>query len=265
MPILKEIWVDSLVGNLFSDDSILSKAVDHSEFSDGHSVHVPNAGAPAEIIINPSTFPVEVGKREDTDLKYDLDTYAIKPIRVGRTEEIELSYNKRESVAGDARSALREEVAIDTVKKWCDTAKKKVTKKPSESIKDWIKAAAIQFKKDKVPFVNRYIMLTEDGYYAFLGTLSENQATAFTASADVAKGLLGKYYGFEFVQETSLPTGVEMLAWQKRSVSVAKGEVELFEEEGSPTMYGDVISGQVRAGGSIIRNDGKGVYVVKTA
>lgn len=265
MPILVEIWINTLVGNLFADDSILSKAVDHSEFVSGHSVHVPNAGAPPEIVKNPTSFPVEVGKREDTALKYDIDTYAIKPIRVGRTEEVELSYNKRESVAGDARSALREEVAVDTVKKWCETAKKKVVKKPSETVKQWIKSAAKQFKKDKVSFANRYVMLTEDGYYDFLDSLSESEATAFSASADLAKGILGKYYGFEIVQETILPQGVEMLAWQKQSLSVAKGEVELFEDENSATMYGDVISGQVRAGGNIIRNDGKGVYVVKTA
>lgn len=260
MPILVELWADTLVGNLFSSDSILSKATDYSEFIKGHKVHVPNAGTPATITKNPDEFPVKAGERKDVD--FDLDTFAIQPIRVGRTEELETSYNKRESVCSEARQALKEAVAQDTIKKWCLSSTKVRKKNDGESVKKWFVAAAEQFATDKVLATDRYVMLTPANYYALLDSMTENEALAFSKSADVAKGVLGNLLSFNVVQDYLLPDGVDMLAWQKNSVGVAKDEPELFVDEGSATMYGDVISGQERAGGTVVRKDAKGVYLV---
>ena len=43
------------------------------------------------------------------------------------------------------------------------------------------------------------------------------------------------------------------------------GDNELFSSEGDPTIYGDVYSALVRAGGRKKRNDGKGVWALKQA
>lgn len=262
MAILVELWADTLVGNLFSSDSILSKATDYSEFINGKKVHVPNAGTPAKISKNPASFPVEVGERKDADVEFDLDTYTIIPIRVGRTEELETSYSKRESVCAEARLALKENVAQDTIEKWCKGVTKPRKKNDGEAIKKWFVAAAEQFATDKVLSKDRYVMLTPANYYALLDSMTDNEALAFSKSADVANGVLGNLLGFNVVQDFFLPTGVDMLAWQKNCVGVAKDEPELFEDEGSATMYGDVISGQERAGGTVVRKDAKGVYLV---
>lgn len=253
------------MGNLFSTSTALSKAVDHSAFLNGKTIHVPNAGHPATITRNPTTFPRSVSSRTDVDLSYDIPLYTIDPIRIGRAEEVELSYNKRESVAAEARMALSERVAIDIIDTWAKAAKSNITAKKGEDAKVWIKAVAKNFDDNKVPAEGRYIMLSTKAYYEFLDTLSSNEAFAFTQCADPANGIVGKYFGFEFVKEFLLPTGYELLAWHKQSVSVAKSEPELFEDEGSATMYGNVISGQVRAGAAIIRHDGKGVAAVKSA
>ena len=262
MPILVELWADTLVGNLFSSDSILSKANDYSEFINGHKVHVPNAGTPATISKNPSSFPVSVGERQDADVDFELDTFVIQPIRVGRTEELETSYSKRESVCAEARLALKESVAQDTIKKWCKATTKIHKKEAGEAIKKWFIAAAEQFATDKVLSTERYVMLTPANYYALLDSMTDNEALAFSQSGNVAEGVLGKLLGFSVVQDYFLPSGVDMLAWQKNCVGVAKDEPELFVDEGSATMYGDVISGQERAGGTVIRKDAKGVYLV---
>nr|DAT66771.1 MAG TPA: coat protein [Caudoviricetes sp.] len=262
MPLLVELWADTLVGNLFAPDSILSKATDYSEFVSGKKVHVPNAGTPAKITKNPSEFPVAVGERKDADVDFDLDSYMIQPIRVGRTEELETSYNKRESVCSESRQALKESVAQDTIEKWCKACTKVRKKNDGESIKKWFVDVAEQFATDKVLATERYVMLTPANYYALLDSMTDNEALAFSASADVANGVLGKLLGFSVVQDFFLPAGVDMLAWQKNSVGVAKGEPELFVDEGSATMYGDVISGQERAGGTVVRKDAKGVYLV---
>ena len=135
-------------------------------------------------------------------------------------------------------------------------------KNDGESVKKWLVAAAEQFGTDKVLATDRYVMLTPANYYALLDSMTENEALAFSKSADVAKGVLGNLLSFNVVQDYLLPDGVDMLAWQKNSVGVAKDEPELFVDEGSATMYGDVISGQERAGGTVVRKDAKGVYLV---
>lgn len=262
MAILVEMWAETLVGNLFSSDSVLSKAVDYSQFINGHRVHVPSAGTPPAIKKNPDTFPVEVGERKDTDIAFDLDTYVIVPIRVGRTEALEVSYDKRESVCSEARLALKQDVAIDTVKKWCKGAVNIQKKESEDTVKKWLVAAAKKFDTDKVLAEERYVMVTPEHYYTLLDSMTDNEALAFSQSADVAKGILGKLLGFSFVKDFYLPEGVDMLAWQLNCVGVAKDEPELFEDEGSATMYGDVISGQERAGGAATRADKKGLYLV---
>ena len=53
-----------------------------------------------------------------------------------------------------------------------------------------------------------------------------------------------------------------MLAWHKNSLSRAMSPLTLFENEKDPTYYGDIISGELRAGGAVIRKDLKGIYVI---
>jgi hypothetical protein len=52
------------------------------------------------------------------------------------------------------------------------------------------------------------------------------------------------------------------LFWQKDLVIRALGSHEMFEDLGNPTMYGDVYSALIRAGGRKKRNDGKGVVAL---
>lgn len=259
MPLNREIWVPSIVGQLYQPNTVIAKSVDHSEYIDGKTVHVPNAGAAAKIGKNVKKLPLEVSSRTDLDLSYNIDDFKIYPIVITDAEQVELSYNKRESITAESRAKLYDEVTSDTVAKWVSGAKP-VAK--SGSIKDAIKAAAKQFAKDRVPKGERYIMLTEDGYYDFLDELTEKEQFAFSASADAEKGVLGKFFGFEFVDEYYLPKDVTMLAWQKQSLSHAIGTLKLYDTEGDPTYYGDVISGELRAGGAAIRSDKKGIYVV---
>ena len=52
------------------------------------------------------------------------------------------------------------------------------------------------------------------------------------------------------------------LAWQKDCVSRALGQVEAYEDTKNPSYYGDIFSFAVRAGGSSIRSDKKGVVLL---
>ena len=77
MALLKEIWLPTIVEKLFADNSFASRSVNHNAFTDGKTVHVPNAGALPQITVNNTNYPVEHSERVDQDLEYSLDKYEI--------------------------------------------------------------------------------------------------------------------------------------------------------------------------------------------
>ena len=103
---------------------------------------------------------------------------------------------------------------------------------------------------------------------------------AFLACADAVNGIVGKLFSFNVMTrsavalydatkakkawsadgaKTDLAAG---LAWHDQSVCRALGDVMTFENEGDPTYYGDIYSFLVRAGGRILRSDGRGVMAI---
>lgn len=260
MPLNKEIWLEALIGNLFGTTAAITRSIDHSPFIDNRTVHVPNAGAPGKIAKNVTNLPLSISSREDLDLTYRINDYKIYPMLVTNLEQAELSYDKRTSIIAENRAKLYEEVALDIIASWVSGANP--VAKASLTVREMIVAAAKQFAKDKVPTQGRTVMLTADGYYSFLDSLSSQEQFAFSASADAAKGTLGSFMGFEVSNEFLLPSGVEMLAWHPIAVSRALGDVTLLSSEQDPVYYGDILSGEMRAGGAVVRKDGKGIFVV---
>lgn len=295
MALNKEIWIDSIVGNLFADNTFLARSINHSAFVNNKTVHVPNAGSAPEVTKNRSTYPAEAGARADYDLSYNLAEFSTAPFYVTNVEETELSYDKRESIVSACRGALQEAVAADVLKSWTPASFAKVATTGSAvaahlasqtgtrkavTVAD-ILAVKKEFDKANLPQDGRCLLLDYEMYSELLGALTESQANAFLATADAAKGIVGKIYGFDVYQRgevlrtnaagTALATTnaatdqAAAIAWHKDCVSVAQGETELFEREKDPLYYGDVVSALVRAGGSYTRNDKKGVVLLVQA
>lgn len=266
MALNKEIWIDSIVGNLFADNSVLSRTTNHSEFVTNKTVHVPNAGSAPTIVVNRSTYPATATGRTDADLDYSIDEFTTNPVHIPDAEKTELSYNKRESVVASVRSALQDKVASTILGVYATGV---ATNNAIETAtnNDFVAADVLELRKlfdaQNIPQEGRVLLLDSVMYNLLLGSLTENQANAFLATADASKGIVGKIYGFDvYERATIVETGNVGLAWHEGSVSVAQGETKLFESNADPSYYGDVISALVRAGGAIIRSDKAGVAKV---
>lgn len=295
MALTKEIWLNSIVGNLFADNSFAIRSTDHSGFVNNKTVHVPNAGAAPGVTKGRSTFPATVITRTDNDLNYNIDEFTTDPFRVPNAEKVELSYDKRESIIGASRSAIIDKVHTEIITNWVPTGFDKVMtsgdavaahlasatgNRKSMTAGD-VLAAKILMDRANIPSNDRCILLDCDMYNQLLGSLSEKEAQAFLGSADAQRGVVGKLYGFDcYMRSTVLRTvangsslasqdaasdGAAGLAWQKDCVSRAIGEAELFERPNDPLYYGDVFSMLVRAGGHYARYDKKGVVVIAQA
>lgn len=294
MALNKEIWVGTILENFIPNNSFAAQSVDHSEFVNGKTVHVPNAGSGAAIQKNRSTLPATIGTRTDVDLSYPLNVFTSDPLRTEKLVEVELSYDKRTSLIGQTKENLQNAVMEDILFSWVPASPAKVettgastasyiptaTGNRKAMTKADVLAVKVKMDKDGVPAEGRYMLLDAVMYNQLLNDLTNAETMNFLAGANVETGVVGQYLGFQFYMRGEVlkasSAGVLKawtagaaasdcaagLAWQKGCVSRAIGEVSVFEDAENPQYYGDIISMGMRAGGSSIRSDKKGVVLI---
>lgn len=295
MALQVEIWVKSIVEGLFANNTFAARSVDHSEWVDNKTVHVPNAGAAPNVEKNRTEFPAKVTQREDVDLTYQMDEFTVDPVRIPHAETVELSYPKRESVIRQSRRKLAQDVHDSLIYDWIPEGVK-VIETTGEAVAAHIAGAKGNRKKmtkaiveelqtlfdeQEIPEEGRCILLDARMYNQLLNSMTDAERNSFLVCADPARGVIGKYMGFDFYKRSKVAKAAEDgtvkpwdaadattdcaagLAWHEDCVSRALGESVLFDDEGNPLYYSDIISFLQRAGGSSIRSDKKGIILIK--
>lgn len=293
MALNTEIWIHDIVEGFWPDNSFIARSVDHSSYVNNHTVHVPQAGAAPTVTKNRASFPAAINTREDSDLTYNLDIYDVPPLRTQRLADVELSYDKRQSMLKQSKETLMQYVHMDILKKWIPTGVTTVatsgdatdahvhdtaTGKRKAMTRAEVEKIKMIFDSQDVPAEGRTILLDAIMYNQLVNSLTQAENVSFLAGADVVRGVMGKFLGFDFMMRSSvlqtaaggsLKTGSAAatdcaagVAWQKDSVSRALGEVVAFENQKDPTYYGDIFSYAVRAGGTCVRKDKKGVVLI---
>lgn len=266
MALQKEIWLSDIVEPLFASNTFAARAVNHSSFVTDRVVHVPNAGTPPQIVKNRGTYPAVAAQRTDADLTYQIAEYTTDPVHVTNADEVELSYDKRQSVIASLRTALADKVHLDLLDTWIGGADQTTA---ATLTRDTVLTLMQAFDSQDVPQTGRCLITTPAGYASLLTSLTEFEGQSFLGSANAQSGIIGRLYGFDVYQRSTLTTSEELtdvfaFAWQQDSVSRALGGTELFTDENNPLYYGDIFSALVRAGGAVIRKDKKGVLAVGT-
>lgn len=295
MAIQKEIWQRTIIEGLFADNTFAGKAVnDDAYVKEGKVVHIPNAGSASKVEINRSTVPAKAAKRTDVDVNYTLDELTTDPVYIPFAETIELSYDKRNSVISQDRQKLIEEAHQNLLYSWApastsfvrttgeavDAHTTSATGQRKGLTKADILSLMTKFNADNIPMTDRYILLDAQMYAQLLNDLTETDAIGFFRTADVQRGVVGTLYGFNIMQRSQVlryttanalskfsvagaaADNAAGLAWQLSSLSRAVGEVKVFDSVDNPLYYGDIYSFLVRCGGTIRRNDKKGVYAI---
>jgi hypothetical protein len=294
MALQKEIWINSIIEGLFSDNTFAARSIDHSGFVNNLTVHVPNAGAPPGVVKGRSTFPATVTSRTDVDLTYNIEEYTTDPVRISNAEDVELSYNKRESVLTGTKQALADTVYGDLIYRWLPASGAvlatsganvsahipSATGSRKSFIKDDVLKLRVQFDRWDFPQEGRVLLVDAVMYSQLLNSLTETEAMAFLASANAQTGTIGKIYGFDILMrsevakasaagaskswsDTAAATDCAAgIAWHRGAVSRALGATDLFDDEANPLYYGYILSALVRAGGSYVRSDKKGVVLL---
>nr|DAP70159.1 MAG TPA: Major capsid protein [Caudoviricetes sp.] len=295
MALQVEIWVKSIIEGLFANNTFAARSVDHSEFVNNKTVHVPNAGAAPNVEKNRTVFPASVTKREDVDLTYDMDEYTVDPVRISHAEQVELSYNKRESIVRQSRRKLAQDIYDSIIYDWIPEGVKAVetlgaavaahikgaTGNRKLMTKKTVEELQTIFDEQDLPEEGRCILLDARMYNQLMNSMTDAEQNNFLNCADPARGVIGKYLGFDFYKRSKVAKAATDgtvkpwsaadaatdcaagLAWHEDCVSHALGESVLFDDEGNPLFYGDIISFLQRAGGKSIRADKVGIVLIK--
>ena len=267
MAVQKEIWLSSIVGLLFAQNSFMAKAFNADEYvNQGKTVHIPQAGAPSGVKKNRAELPASVKQRKDSDLTFVLDEYTTDPVHIPHADTVELSYDKRESILRQDKLKLLDEVAKSFIAAWLPT-----------DAECTLKTTGRAFNAADIPQEGRYLLLDAQMYSQLLASLTKTEGMAFLACADAVNGVVGKLHSFNvmlrstvaavdadgaLVAEAAATDCAAALAWHEQSVCRALGEVKMYSNEDDPTYYGDIYSFLVRAGGRRMRNDGAGVLAI---
>lgn len=293
MALNTQIWINDIIEGFFPDNSFVSRSVDHSSYVNNHTVHIPQAGSAPTVTKNRSEFPASIGTRSDGELTYDLDIYDVPPLRVHNLQDVELSYDKRQSMLNQSKATLMDFVYMDILKKWVPSSPTTVvttgaaaaahvhstaTGNRKAMSRAEVEKVKMIFDSQDVPADGRVILLDAVMYNQLVNSLTDAEVVAFMHGADATKGVMGTFLGFEFLMRSSvlqtaaagtLKTGAAAatdcaagLAWQKSMVSRALGEVKVYEDNNNPSYYGDIFSFAVRAGGSYLRSDKKGIALI---
>lgn len=294
MALNQEIWIGDMVEGFFPDNTFVTRSIDHSQYVNKKTVHVPNAGGEPEVKKNEANYPIAATKRTDSDLTYDIDDYKVVPIHIQDSEVVELSYDKRQSVIAQSKAVLQRTVMESILSSWVPSSPSSIatsgaavaahlpsaTGNRNSFCRKDVQAIKTMFDKDDIPSEGRYILLDAEMYNQLLGDMTDAEVVNFLAGADPKTGIIGRFLGFEFYMRSKVlkatAAGAKKewsgsavatdcaagLAWHRNSVSRALGEVTMYDDSGNPLYYGDIMSFEVRAGGMCIRGDKKGVVFI---
>ncbi|MGJ1499892.1 hypothetical protein ACR79R_21440 [Sphingobacterium spiritivorum] len=104
--LLHEIWLSKLMEKFYPNGAWLTEGQNMTEFVEANKIHLGDCGVDPEVLINNTTYPVEVSERVDAHLEIVLDYFDTKNTVVRNAEQVQLKYNKLESVIRGHRMAL---------------------------------------------------------------------------------------------------------------------------------------------------------------
>lgn len=215
MALIKEIWIQDIQETLNRNADFLPYSVDHSSYVAFGTVHIPQSGANPSVNVNPSTFPLSIVQRTDTDRTYSLNQYATDPILIPNLDELQVSYDKRQSVISQQFNTLTQRIGDEVAVSWCasgsnnmilTTGSAVATSLPPSgtgtrkavALAD-IAALAAKLDKDNVPRGNRILLMQTDMFWELFAISDVIRASynGFQNQGNVLQtGTVAQLYGF---------------------------------------------------------------------
>lgn len=254
--VFKEIWTGEMVKALrgFMDGSWLDGIPDMSSLVENDVIHLVDVGVDPDVLVNNTTYPINVQSLSDSDIAISLDKFQTKATPITDDELHAISYDKMARVKeshANAISNARLEKAAHSI---CPSEHK--TKTPvliasgeadstgrHRITPGDILAVKAAMDKLKVPADGRRLVLCPEHVNDLLGA---DQTFREQYSLDTVNGKCGRLYGFDIYEFGATP--VYGTDGKKKAVGTAEGsgafrcsfafyDRRIFKATGSMNMY----------------------------
>jgi hypothetical protein len=295
-PLLQIKFAKDIQEQLYPDNSFYKNSFDDSGDLTMGTVRRPVAGDDPEAETNPTTYPLSVSERSDTNSDYDVDFHTTKPQFVRINEEMMVSYAKRQSIIRSHVSVLNTKVADGMVYAWLPslatnfvrtsganaaaTAPGATGNRKAITKDDFIDACTILDRMDVDG--NRYALVPADLYGQLL-KIDDFIDYNKTGRADMlAKGVIGEIAGVQIYKRsrsgiyTNASTPVKkapgaatatsdnqaVLIWSDKMVYRAEGAPQVVIGQPNPEYAGATLFNANCYAGGKMREDQKGVVAI---
>ena len=255
--VLKEVWTGELVKSLRAGLAAtwLDGIPDNSSLVDNDVIHLVDVGVDPDVLINNTTYPIDLQALDDTDLPIGLDKFQTKVTPITDDELYAISYDKMARVKESHANAINDAKFMKAAHSMCakeNTAKTPVLKStgardPLTGRLKLIPQDLINLKKAldglKVPAQGRRLVLCTDHVNDLL-EVDQNFKEQYNINRN--DGTVGRLYGFDIYEFANNP--VYTTAGKKKAVGATAdtGEFQcsfafytqrVFKATGSTKMY----------------------------
>lgn len=255
--VLTEVWTGELIKTLRAGDvaTFLDGLPDYSQYAENDVIHMIDVGGDPDVLVNNTTYPLDVQNITDTDAVFSLDKFQTKPTPVTDDELYASSYDKMASLKerhGDAIKEKKFAKAIHALAPDSNATKTPVLRATGElvdgesgrrrlQIKDII-ALKDKFDKLKIPVQGRRLVLCSDHVNDLLLTDQKFKDQYYNYTT----GKIANLYGFEVYEYSDNPvykadgTKVKFgtaAGTNEFQASVAFYIKRVFKASGSTKMY----------------------------
>ena len=255
--VLTEVWTGELIKYLRRglEATFLDGIPDASSLANNDVIHLVDVGVDPDVLINNTTYPIELQNLTDTDKTISLDKFQSKVTPITDDELYALSYDKMTRVKESHGNAINDAkftkaahalcaasntattpVLVTTGARDADTGRLKMT------VQDVINMKRAMDKL-KVPSQNRRLVLCTDHVNDLLET---SQAFKEQYNINRADGTVGRLFGFDIYEYANNPMYTTSGNKKNLGVAASTGEFQcsfafytprMFKCTGSTKMY----------------------------
>ncbi len=209
-----EAWTGQMIKAFRQDPEGLgwySKIRSYDQYANNDVIHFVHIGGDPTVLVNNTTYPLEIQTLEDGDKAVSLDKFQSQPTRITDDELYALSFDKKASVIERHQEAMKEKLysralhSISAAENTKDTPVIATTGAAVDGRKTLTRSDIIKLKKlfdrNNVPKLGRVLVLCAD-HIADLLDVDQKFAGQYYNYTD---GKVAKLFGFEIYEFNDCP------------------------------------------------------------
>lgn len=208
-----EVWTGEMVKKFRHDDaaSFLEKVPSYDQYAMNDVIHLVDVGADPDVLVNNTTYPIDVQELPDQDIAIGLNKFQTKATKVTDDELFAISYDKMASVLERHRAVITEtkhDMALHAFGPASNTVNTPIVQTTGEADgnrkklrREDIISLKKKFDKMKVPVNGRILVLCSD----HVNDLLEVDQKFRDQYYNYESGKIANMYGFEIHEYPNAP------------------------------------------------------------